>query len=120
MLLKSARDFTLFTYFQMMSTNDALSSSTASGSGSKATDDVALLKAEIAILEAEVAAKANGIPVPEKTIVGIPVTTNVEESQLLTLHGLKVVSRFYIRRRRSSQIWHQENVASLLQQEDAC
>ena len=87
MLLKSASDFTLFTYFQMMSTNDALSSSTASGSGSKATDDVAPLKAEIAILEGEVAAKANAIPVPEKTIVGIPVTTNVEESQLLTLHA---------------------------------
>ena len=71
MLLMSARDFTLFNYFQMMSTNDAPSASTAVESGSNATDDVAALKLKIALLEAKVAARANAIPVFEKTIVGI-------------------------------------------------
>ena len=103
-----------------MSTNDAPSASTAGGSRSNATDDAASLKAKIALREAEVAAKANAIPVPENTIVGIPVVTHVEESQLLIQHRVMVVCRLYIRRRRSSQMWHQEKVASLLQQEDAC
>ena len=95
----------------MMSTNDAPSASTAGGSGSNATVDVAALKAKIAILEAEVAAKANAIPVPEKTIVGIPVTTNVEESQLLIHNRLMVVCRLYTRRRGHHRcgirrMWH--------------
>ena len=102
-----------------MSTNDSPSASTASGSGSNATDDVTALKAKISFLEAEVEAKANAIQAPEKTIVGITVTAYVE-SQPLIQHRLMVVCRFYMRRRGSSQMWHQENMASLLQQEDAC
>ena len=105
----SARDFS-FHLFSEMSTNDAPSASTASGSGSKATDDVTALKAKIAHLEAEVAAKANAIQALENMIVVIPATTNVE-SQPLIQHRLMVVCRFYTRRRGHHRcgirrMWH--------------